>query len=464
MLPLTLAEVAIACGGRLELGDEGRIVQSVTIDSRTVQHGDLFVGVRGEHFNGDDFAVDALRAGAAAVVVREVAGRHLPAGASRIVVDDGRDALAALANAVRRRAGVAVAAITGSVGKTSTKDILAALLRPIAKVVATPGNFNNEVGLPLTLLSIDRSTEVVVAELAMRGQGQIRELARIAQPNVGVITNIAPVHLELVGSVEEVARAKSELIEELGERSVVVPDGEPLLEPYLRIHRGRVVTFGRPGSSICAIAVEMRGGGTHALIDAFGRRARFDFNFTGGHLLDDALAAIGAFIELGFTLEQAKLGAGQVEFSGLRGEVTLLTGGGVLLNDSYNANPISMRAALDHLASIAGGRPMVAILGDMHELGSGAAGFHRAVGEYAATLGVRVIAIGELGRDYLVGAPGESWCATVEECIEALPKVIAPGTAILVKASRAVRLERVADVLLGKPGGAPAADAEADCV
>jgi UDP-N-acetylmuramoyl-tripeptide--D-alanyl-D-alanine ligase len=136
----------------------------------------------------------------------------------------------------------------------------------------------------------------------------------------------------------------------------------------------------------------------------------------------------------------------------------------VLLNDSYNANPISMRAALDHLASIAGGRPMVAILGDMHELGPGAAGFHRAVGEYAAALGVRVIAIGELGRDYLVGAPGESWCATVEECIEALPKVIAPGTATLVKASRAVRLERVANVLLGKPGGAPAADAEADRV
>jgi UDP-N-acetylmuramoyl-tripeptide--D-alanyl-D-alanine ligase len=474
MLPLTLAEVALSCGGHLELGDQGGVIQSVTIDSRAVTQGDLFFGVRGEQFNGDDFAVEALRAGAAAVVVGEATARRLPAGAARIVVADGRVALGTLANAVRRRAGVTVAAITGSVGKTSTKDILAALLRPVARVVATRGNFNNEFGVPLTLLSVDRSTEVVVVELAMRGQGQIRELARIARPDVGVITNIAPVHLELVGSVEEVARAKAELIEELEEGSLVVPEGEPLLEPYLRVHHGRVVTFGRPGSRICAIDVEMRRGSTHALIDAFGRRARFDFNFSGGHLLDDALAAIGAFIELGYTLEQAKLGAGQIEFSGLRGEITQLTGGGVLLNDSYNANPVSMRAALDHLASIADGRPMVAILGEMHELGPGAAGFHRAVGEHAATTGVRLIAVGELARDFLVGAPGESWWATVEECIEALPRVIAPGTAIVVKASRALRLERVADVLLGRPvGTAPAtardtptgdADAEDDRV
>jgi UDP-N-acetylmuramoyl-tripeptide--D-alanyl-D-alanine ligase len=473
MLPLTLAEVALSCGGHLELGDEGCVVQSVTIDSRAVRQGDLFIGVRGEHFDGDDFAVDALRAGAAAVIVGESAARHLPAGSARIVVADGREALATLANAVRRRAGVTVVAITGSVGKTSTKDILAALLRPVARVVATHANYNNEVGVPLTLLSVDRSTEVVVVELAMRGQGQIGELARIARPDVGVITNIAPVHLELVGSIEDVARAKAELIEELGERSVVVPQGEPLLEPYLRAHRGRVVTFGGTGSRICAIDVEMRDGRTHALIDAFGRRARFDFNFSGGHLLDDALAAIGAFIELGHTLEQAKLGAGQIEFSGLRGEITQLTGGGVLLNDSYNANPVSMRAALDHLVGIAVGRPMVAILGDMYELGPGAPGFHRAVGEYAAAAGVRLIAVGELARDYLVGAPGEIWWATVEECIEALPRVLAPGTAIVVKASRAVRFERVADVLLGKPAAvtpravadAPmAADTEADRV
>jgi UDP-N-acetylmuramoyl-tripeptide--D-alanyl-D-alanine ligase len=453
VIPLSLGDAAAACGGRLEAGDPDVTVTGVAVDSRTLRPGDLFVGLRGATFDGDDFAGDALGAGAVAVVVREAASAAMRAGTPRIVVDNGQRALGALGAAVRRRTGARVVAITGSAGKTSTKDILAALLAPVARVVATAGNLNNEIGVPLTIFRTDPATEVLVCEVAMRGRGQIAELAAIVKPDVGVITNIAPVHLELVGTIEEVAAAKAELIAEVGKGGLVVPMDEALLEPHLRYHTGRLVTFGGDGADVCVVDARSQGLETHALIDAFGRRAAFDFNFSGGHYLSDALAAIGAFIVLGYTLEEAKIGSRTVEFSELRGRLVELPGGGLLLNDAYNANPVSVKAAIEHLCDVAGERPRVAILGDMYELGAGAAAFHREVGEYAAAAGVRVVAVGELARDYLVGAEGETWFATVDDCIAALPGAVAPGSAVLVKASRALKLERVADALAGTGGG-----------
>ena len=448
MIALTLSEIAAACGGRLHAGDPAGVFTRVTTDSRAVLRGDLFVGLRGERFDGDAYAAEAVRDGAVGVVVREETAVTLPKRAAVVVVDDGLAALGRLAAEVRRRSHVTVVAVTGSAGKTSTKDILAALLRPVVRVVATRGNFNNEVGVPLTLLSIDESTEVVVTELAMRGLGQIADLTAVARPDVGVITNVAPVHLELVGTVERVAEAKAELLDEMGQGTAVVPSGEPLLQSCVKRFRGRVVTFGDEAADVFVVESERRGARTHALVDAFGRRARFTFNFSGGHYLEDATAALAAFVALGHHLEEAKTGAARIELSGLRGEVGELPGGGLLLNDAYNANPLSMRAALDHLLAIAERRPAVAILGDMYELGSSAAAFHQTVGAYAAQKRVRVIAVGELARDYLTGRAGEAWYATVEECVAALPGAVAPGSAVLVKASRALRLERVAEALL----------------
>ncbi len=447
MIPLTLAEVAAACGGRLEAPAPNVVVRSVCTDTRCLQPGDLFVALRGENFDGDEYAAAALAAGAAAVVVRAGTEASLPAGAARVVVDDGLRALQDLATAVRRLSGVRVVAITGSAGKTSTKDILAALLRPVARTVATAANLNNEVGVPLTLLAIEPGTEVAVVEMAMRGAGQIRELARVALPDVGVITNIAPVHLELVGTVEDVAAAKAELIEELMGGTAVVPVDEPLLDRHLRRHRGRVVTFGAPSADVQIVVEERRGESTHVLLDAFGHRARMDFSFTGGHYLHDAQAAVAAFVELGFRLDQAAEGAAQVAFSDLRGAVSSLPGGGLLLNDAYNANPVAMTAAVDHLVSIADGRPMVAVLGDMYELGAGADTYHRAVGGHCAAAGVRLVAVGDLARGYLTGAPGERWFPIVDDCLKALPEVVPAGSAVLVKASRLMRLERVAEAL-----------------
>jgi UDP-N-acetylmuramoyl-tripeptide--D-alanyl-D-alanine ligase len=447
MIALTLDEAAAACGGRLEHADGGALVPGVSLDTRTLRPGELFVGVRGERFNGADFAVAALAAGAAAVVVPQSAVAALPAAAPRIVVDEGLRALHGLAAAVRRRAAARLAAITGSTGKTSTKDILAGLLAPVAPTVATLGNHNNEVGVPLTLLRLERETQVAVVELAMRGKGQIRALARLVAPDVGIITNIAPVHLELVGAIEDVAAAKAELIEEIGERAIVVPGDEPLLEPYLARHRGRVITFGGFGSNVHLVDVEYGQQSTRAVVDAFGRRASLRFNFTGGHYLTDALAALAAFLELGYPLEAAREGAGAIAFSEMRGEIVPLAGGGFLLNDAYNANPLAMRAAIDHLVQLAGERPAVAVLGDMYELGTHSAAFHKEVGAYVAERGVRLVAVGDLGRDYLSGAPGEVWHATVDACIAALPDEVPPGSAVLVKASRALRLERVAEAL-----------------
>ena len=456
MVALTLAEVAAACGGRLEGGDPRTVVGAVCTDSRRLTGGELFIGLRGDTFDGGAFAAQAVAAGAAAVVVRAEAAAGLPAGAPRVVVDDGLAALQRLATEVRRRAGAKVVAITGSAGKTSTKDILAALLRPVARTVATSANLNNEIGVPLTLLRIEQSTEVAVVEMAMRGHGQIRELARIALPDIGVITNIAPVHLELVGTVDDVAAAKAELIEELRGGTAVVPDPEPLLDRHVARFRGRVVTFGGPEADVHLVSMEQRGAGTHVLVDAFGHRAAVDFSFTGSHYLQDGLAALAAFVELGYRLDEAREGAARVAFSDLRGAVSELPGGGLLLNDAYNANPLAMMAAVDHLVSIAAGRPAVAIIGDMYELGPGADAFHRAVGEHCAAAGVRVVAVGELGRGYLTGAAGERWFAGVDECITALPGLVPGGSAVLVKASRLLRLERVAEAL------ASAATEEAD--
>lgn len=248
MIPLTLAELAVACGGRLE-GDPQVLVSGVTTDSRSVQPGDLFLGLRGERFDGDAYAAAALVAGAAAVVVRAETAVHVPRGCSRIVVDDGLVALQRIARAVRLRLPARVVGVTGSAGKTSTKDILTALLRPVARVTATYANLNNEIGLPLTVLAASPETEVLVVEMGMRGFGQIRELARIALPEIGVITSVAPVHLEAVGTLAGVAAAKAELIEELGEGTAVLPASEPLLQEHARGTAGAPSPSGSRGAT-----------------------------------------------------------------------------------------------------------------------------------------------------------------------------------------------------------------------
>ena len=413
MIPLGLD--AIETLGRLQARPWVDEVTGVQIDSRRIDEGDLFVAVGA----GGDFVAHALARGAAAV----------------LVPDDDHVALAAIGGAVRSRSRARVVGITGATGKTTTKDILAALCAPHRRTVASEGNYNNELGVPLTLCRLEPDTEVCIVEMGMRGLGQIAWLASFARPDVGLITNIAPVHLELVETVENVARAKAELIEALPPGGVAVVPEEPLLEPYLTRSDITVRRFGRidePGR----FAV---GGRTISLQTSYGAR----------HQLDNTLAALTVCDVLGIPLEDGTL---EVAFSPLREEVLELAGGIVLLNDCYNANPISMQAALAYLAELGEGRRRIAVLGEMAELGPGAAAFHREVGAAAAGAGVsELVAVGPLAREYGAGAPGVRLHAvgTAAEAVESLRGLLRPGDAVLVKGSRSVGLEAVAANLGG---------------
>jgi UDP-N-acetylmuramoyl-tripeptide--D-alanyl-D-alanine ligase len=431
MIPLRLDEVRALAPGRLTRAPGAELATGVTIDSRATERGDVFVAVG----RGVDFVDDALAAGAAAALVPE----------------DAFGALGALAQAVRERSRAKVVAVTGSTAKTSTKDILGSLCAPHARTVVAEGSQNNEIGLPLTLCRLEEDTEVAVVEMGMRGLGQIAELCEIAQPDVGIVTSVGPVHLELLGTVERVAQAKAELIESLPDGgTAVVPAGEAYLEPYLGREGIRVFRFG-DGGDVSLSYFAARGDSARLRVEAFGRPLTLEFSFSSRYNATNALAALAAYHALGLPLGKAQKGARRVQLSRLRGEEMPLPGGGVLLNDCYNANPLSMAAALDHLRDRGGSCRKVAVLGDMAELGPGAPAYHRDVGAAAARNGVAVlVAVGPLARNYVAGARGvpvTRWAPTVEQGLAALRSVLRPGDCVLVKGSRAMGLEVIAEAV-----------------
>jgi UDP-N-acetylmuramoyl-tripeptide--D-alanyl-D-alanine ligase len=422
----------------------------VAIDSRAVSGGELFVGLRGEHTDGGEHAADALAAGAWGVLVSPEHAVACETAGDGVVLVHPRplEGLQALARAWRRELGARgakVVGITGSTGKTSTKDILAALAGPRRRTASSPQNFNTEIGLPLALLAAPAGTEVVVLEMAMRGVGQIAELAAIAEPDVGVIVNVGPVHLELLGTIEAIAAAKAELIAGLEPRStVVVPAGEPLLAPHLRPDLN-TVTFGDGGD----VALEQVRPDGEVVIGAHGREITLRPSFGQAHNLRNLLAAVGAALALGIDHSEIGEGGGlQVRFSALRGERLTLPGGVVVINDCYNANPMSMRAAIDDLASTAPAR-RVAVLGDMLELGPEAQRLHREIGLYAAERGVDVlVTVGPLAAEMRREFEGESYpTGDAQAAAELLLTLLQDGDTVLVKGSRGVGLERVAQRL-----------------
>jgi UDP-N-acetylmuramoyl-tripeptide--D-alanyl-D-alanine ligase len=353
-------------------------------------------------------------------------------GAGRIAVDDPLDALAVVAREVRLRGTASVVGITGSTGKTSTKDILAALLAPHTAVVASRQNENNELGVPLTLSRIEPMTGVAVVEMAMRGLGEIAHLAAIARPQIGIVTGVGPVHLELLGTIENVARAKAELLQALP------ADGTAIVLSCT------VVSFGTgDGADVQLRAFTAADGAGQAEIALRGRTLSVPVNFTARHNALNLAAAAAAYDSLDLPLDELVLGSGDVAFSRWRGEEIGLPGGGLLIADCYNANPTSMAAALRHLSDSAAGRRRVAVLGDMAELGAGAGAYHREVGGLLAELGIEVVvAVGPESRAY-----GGSWFATVADLREALGDVIEPGDAVLVKASRSIGLEDAVEAI-----------------
>ncbi|HEX5609575.1 MAG TPA: UDP-N-acetylmuramoyl-tripeptide--D-alanyl-D-alanine ligase [Solirubrobacterales bacterium] len=443
---LSPAEIAAALGAEVLAEGVAESPVRATIDSSQTGPGDLFFGLRGERRDGGEFAPAALEAGAWGVVVGATSadsqfipdsGRNRESAGWVFVVEDPLASMQALARAWRRALGARVVGVTGSVGKTSVKDIARALLP--GRVHANRENLNTEIGLPLTVLEAPDDTETLVLEMAMRGAGQIAELGEIAEPDVAVITNVGPVHVELLGSVEAIAAAKAEILATLApDGTAVAPVEAGELEPHLG-GVARLLRFG-PGGDVAASKVSVAEGVTEALVSTPAGEARFHFPFAEAHNLTNALAAIAAGVALGAAPAEMADRAANIGFSRFRGERVELGDGIVLVNDCYNANPVSMRAALDHLATL-GAERTIAVLGEMGELGPESVAYHRGVGEHARAAGVDlVIGVGEPARDY----DPDELVADPDEAAELLAAHLSAGDAVLVKGSRSAGLEAVA--------------------
>jgi UDP-N-acetylmuramoyl-tripeptide--D-alanyl-D-alanine ligase len=409
VIPLPFEEIAKLGLGELE---GGGTITGIKADSRDVGPGDLFV---------------ALNAGVA--FVEDARGR----GAATLLPSEQEQALAALASLVRAKSGAEVVAVVGSAGKTTTKDILGALCAPHARTIWADRSLNNEIGLPLTVCRLEPDTEILVTEMGMRGLGQVSALCAIARPTLVVIPHIGPEHLELLGSVERVAEANAEAIAALPPGgTAVVPARARELEPYLTRDDLELRHF-HPSQ------VEPVDGATRFTVGD--EQVVLELPFTQRHLALNTLAALHAYAALGLPLVRAHEGARGIRLSPWRGEEIPLPGGGFVVNDAYNANPDSMRAALEHLAERAGARRRVAILGEMAELGAASEAYHREIGALAAGLGIEVLGIGDRARAYEPAA----WAPTPDEALALALARIEPGDAVLVKASRAVGLEGFAD-------------------
>ncbi|HEY7934680.1 MAG TPA: UDP-N-acetylmuramoyl-tripeptide--D-alanyl-D-alanine ligase [Solirubrobacteraceae bacterium] len=450
MIDWTAQRLARAAGARLQ--DEGRRGTGagparVVIDSREVRDGDLFIGLPGSREDGGAHISAALEAGAWGVLAgeRHTSALEEPSPGAVLVHPDPLAALQSLARAWRAQlsqAGAQVIAVTGSSGKTSTKDILAALASTQKRTFASPENFNTEIGLPLAILAAPAGTEVLVLEMAMRGAGQIAQLTEIAKPQVGVIVNVGPVHLELLGSLQAIAAAKAELIAGMAPgATIVLPAHEPLLDPHRRSDL-KLITFGEGGD------VSLNGQAPDGSIairhseDPITLRP----SFSQSHNLLNLLAAVAAVRALSIT----PAGELNVNFSALRGERIALDKGVLLINDCYNANPISMRAALEDLVAVAPGR-RVAVLGDMLELGEQSAGFHLQIAGYAAALGVELlVSVGALSAGMRAGFHGEFHSAKdAAAAAVLLDGLLRAGDTVLLKGSRGVGLELIAERLAG---------------
>jgi UDP-N-acetylmuramoyl-tripeptide--D-alanyl-D-alanine ligase len=483
----TPEQVAAAAGARLIAPARAAAgPDRVTIDSRSAGPGTLFVGLPGANAHGGGFAPEALAAGAWGVLTTPEHAEsawsapeyaHAPGSTPPGVLlasSDPLSALQRLATAWRRDLNAQVIGVTGSTGKTSTKDLLLALLGPHRRTVASRANFNTEIGLPLEILSAPAETQILILEMGMRGAGQIDELARIAEPDVGLIVSVGPVHLELMGTLEAIAAAKAELIAALAPGSTaVIPANEPLLDRHRRPDL-TTVTFGDDGD---VRVIDARAG--HMSIDSRGERLELEVPFTQAHLRANLLAAVAAARAVGVTPS----GRVELALSPGRGQRRELPDGITLIDDCYNANPMSMRAALEDLAATAAtaatpataataataatpatpatpataataaaanpASRRVAVLGDMLELGPDERAYHTEIGKYANQLGVDLlVTVGPLATAIAHGFEGEAHTAAdASEAAALLPGLIRPGDTILVKGSRGVGLELVCQSL-----------------
>nr|WP_197984303.1 UDP-N-acetylmuramoyl-tripeptide--D-alanyl-D-alanine ligase [Aeromicrobium sp. CFBP 8757] len=446
---MTLAEIADVIGGAV-VGDPAVVVDGpATLDSRAVEEGGLFVAVAGEHVDGHDYAERAVAAGAAAVLASRDTG--VPA----VVVPDVTRALGLLARHVLDvREDVQVVALTGSSGKTSVKDLLAHVLAPDGATVATRGNFNNELGVPLTVLGVDELTRYLVVEMGARAIGDIAVLCEIAPPSIGIVLNVGSAHVGEFGSADNIAVAKGEMAEAVGPEGVVVLNADDVRVAAMRTRtEASVRTFGTGDDADMEIG-DVRldeGGAPHFTLGHDRRRVEATVPLIGGYHAMNAAAVALAAVSLGLDLPTVveRLATAGSATSPMRMERHVRDDGLVVVNDAYNANPESMEAALRAVAAIGGGRA-VAVLGAMLELGDDADDAHRRIGRLAAELGyARVVVVGDGAHGIAEGAGAVAeTVADVDVATHTLPASLSGDEVVLVKASRGVRLERVARALL----------------
>ncbi|MFB7058547.1 UDP-N-acetylmuramoyl-tripeptide--D-alanyl-D-alanine ligase [Streptomyces vinaceus] len=469
MIALSLAEIADITGGRPhDIPDPSvRITGPVVIDSRQVEDGSLFAAFSGEHVDGHDYAERAVASGAAAVLAAR------PVGVPAIVVADVEKALGALALAVVERLGTDVVALTGSAGKTSTKDLIAQVLQTHAPTVWTPGSLNNEIGLPLTALRATEETRHLVLEMGARGIGHIAYLTGLTPPRIGLVLNVGTAHIGEFGGREQIAQAKGELVESLPSEAeggiAVLNADDPLVRAMSARTKARTVLFGEADDAdVRASEVRMTPAGQPSFtLHTPTGCGEVTLRLYGEHHVSNALAAAAVAHVLGMSTEEiatALSGAGTL--SRWRMEVTERADGVTIVNDAYNANPESMRAALRALAAMGGaaradGGRTWAVLGPMAELGDASLAEHDAVGRLAVRLNVsKLVAVGGREASWLqLGAYNEgSWgeesvvVSDAQAAIDLLRSELRPGDVVLVKASRSVGLERVALALLSGEG------------
>ena len=459
----TVEEVARALGVTPPGGlDALARLAGVSIDSRTVARGELFVAIHGPRHDGHDYVVAALDSGALAAVVAQDRAAGLPEAVRPrlFAVEDTLAALQGVAQAVRARWGRRLAGVTGSAGKTTTKEILAALLAARFRVLKSEGNLNNEYGLPLQLLRLEDADEAAVVELGMSRAGELRRLTEIARPDVGVVTRVAPVHLEFFASVDDIALAKRELIEGLtGRDSVAVLNSDdPRVAHFAQVAPGRVVTFGfSSGADFRAENISDRGmdGSDFDLLGPEGR-ARLTLPLAGRHNISNALAALAAASVWGVGATEAKEIFPHLQATGMRGRALRYDAGFAVINDCYNSNPVALGAMIDLLARTpAQGRRILAA-GEMLELGPSSSELHREAGRAAATAGNLEWIIGVQGdaeafvRGAIAAGHPSARTQFFPSSIEAadfITTLVARGDLLLVKGSRGVKMERVVEAL-----------------
>lgn len=454
---MSATEVAQAVGGRLLQGDRHAVIDRVSIDSRAVQRGDLFVAIQGERFDGHRFVPDALAGGAIGAVVSNAVATPTTAGPAPVVIEvgDTTRALHDLARDVRRRSGATVVAITGSAGKTTTKDVCAELLSARFVVFRNAGNLNNHIGLPLSLLELRSRPDIAVVELGMNHAGEIRALVGIAEPDVRVWTNVGDAHLGFFESAEAIADAKAEILEQARPGAVLIANAnDPRVMARVQAFRGRLMTFGvELEADVRATAVVHRGlDGMEAEVSTPAAAGRLRIPLLGTGNLSNVLAAIAVGTHFEVPLDEMLARASRLAPSAHRGQLLRLPGGVTLIDDSYNSSPTALRRALDTVTAATGSARKVAVLGEMLELGAHADRLHGECGRAAAAAGLDLlITVGGRPADVMaqqavaagMAARAVRHVATKEEAAAAALQQVRPGDLVLIKGSRGIGTDAV---------------------